>query len=97
MALTIESKHHLHTQLELIMDKEAATTMMEAIPPFDWSEVATKKDLQILKTELNATISNFAVSIRKDMADQTGRYIGWMIGLYAATVAAVTAIIQFAK
>lgn len=90
MALTIESKHHLHTQLELIMDKEAASTMMEIVAPFDWSELATKKDLQILKAELNESIAKSTEGLART-------FVGWMLTGNSILVAAFAAVVIFAK
>lgn len=87
MALTIESKHHLHTQLELIMDKEAAVTMMEAIPPFDWSEVALKNDIE-------SAIDKQTITFQKEIHDQTKSMIKWVIGGNSVLIAAFAAIMS---
>ncbi len=87
MALTIESKHHLHTQLELIMDKEAAVTMMEAIPPFDWSEVA-------LKNDIDSAIDKQTIAFQKEIHDQTKSMIKWVIGGNSVLIAAFAAIMS---
>jgi hypothetical protein len=98
VALSIESKHHLHTQLELIMDKDAAVTMMEAIPPFNWSEVALKKDIE---TAIGSAIDKQTIAFQKEIHDQTKNMIKWVIGgnslLVAAFAAIVSALVIFAK
>ena len=76
------------------MDKEAAATMMEAIPPFDWSEVVLKKDLDagflLMREETKAAIS-------QAMNQQTKTFVGWMFAGNSVLVAAFAAIVIFAK
>jgi disulfide bond formation protein DsbB len=105
VALTVESKHHLHTQLEKIMDKEASVTMMEAIPPFDWSEVALKKDIDATfattfashRAEINESIAQLTINLHKDMNSLSNRMVTWMITMNSATAAIIAAIVIFAK
>jgi hypothetical protein len=81
-------------QLEKIMDKEAAATMMEAFPPFDWSEVALKKDIadaiEISDVRMHAHIA-------KVMEKQTRAFAGWMFTGNSILIAAFAAIVIFAK
>lgn len=91
------------------MDKEAAVTMMEAIPPFDWSEVALKNDIEnsfaLAKAETKAAIDSAidkqTITFQKEIHDQTKNMIKWVIGgnslLIAAFAAIVSALVIFAK
>ncbi len=91
------------------MDKEAAVTMMEAIPPFDWSEVALKKDIENsfalakveTKTAIDSAIDKQTIEFQKEIHDQTKNMIKWVIGgnsmLVAAFAAIVSALVIFAK
>jgi hypothetical protein len=48
MAIDERARHHLFLRLEEHLGAEAATTLMEHLPPTGWSEVATKRDLDHL-------------------------------------------------
>lgn len=80
------------------MDKDAAVTMMEAIPPFDWSEVALKKDIEIA---IESAIDKQTIAFQKEIHDQTKTMIKWVIGgnslLIAAFAAIMSALVIFVR
>lgn len=76
------------------MDKDAAVTMMEAIPPFDWSEVALKSDIETAIAISDAKMKEFIATSQVKM---TKTFVGWMLTGMTILVAAVTAITMFAK
>ena len=76
------------------MEKEAAVTMMEAIPPFDWSEVALKKDID---AAFSLAREETKSAITQAMHDQTRTFVGWMFAGNSVLVAAFAAIVIFAK
>ena len=49
MVLDERSRHQLYLRLEAVLGPEAATTLMEHLPPTGWAEVATKRDQLILE------------------------------------------------
>jgi hypothetical protein len=44
MAIDERARHQLYLRLEEHLGAEAATTLMEHLPPAGWAEVATKRD-----------------------------------------------------
>lgn len=50
--MTNHEKKRLHLQADLIraIGEESTETLMTSLPPFDWSQVATKEDLRVLIT-----------------------------------------------
>lgn len=50
MAITEETRHHLHQRLEAVLGPEEAASLMEHLPPRGWGDVATKVDLDHLQT-----------------------------------------------
>ena len=91
------------------MDKEAAVTMMEAIPPFDWNEVALKNDIE---TAIDSAIDKQTIAFQKDIStltiafqqeihNQTKSMIKWVIGgnslLIAAFAAIMSALVIFVR
>ena len=63
MAITEESRRRLHRELTGVMGEEGATLVVEHLPPMDWTDLATKRDLADTKAELRAEIG----SVRGEM------------------------------
>jgi hypothetical protein len=53
MVLDERSRHQLYLRLEAVLGPEAATTLMEHLPPVGWADVATKRDLDALEQRLD--------------------------------------------
>src|SRR5437879_9111245 len=53
MVLDERSRHELYLRLEEVLGPEAATTLMEHLPPIGWADVATKRDLDSLEQRLD--------------------------------------------
>ncbi len=47
MVLDERSRHQLYLRLEGALGAEAATTLMEQLPPLGWADVAMKRDLDL--------------------------------------------------
>ena len=54
MAIDERARHELYLRLEQQIGAEAATTLMEYLPPVGWADVATKRDLDQLADRLRA-------------------------------------------
>ena len=52
MAVTEESRYRLFKQLEEIVGAEHSNTLMEHLPPVGWADVATKADIQALRSDM---------------------------------------------
>ncbi|MGI8425112.1 MAG: hypothetical protein ACR2M4_00625 [Actinomycetota bacterium] len=59
MAVDERSRHALHTKLQKVLGEEEAVTMMELVPPVGWGEVATKRDLDDLRSDFRDLKSDF--------------------------------------
>jgi hypothetical protein len=57
MSVSERARHQLFVKLEQMLGSEEATTLMEHLPPGGYTELATKQDLEVLKNELLAKIS----------------------------------------
>ena len=71
----------LYEKLIDVFGEEPAVTLMENLPPGGWDQVASKTDLQTLKTEVNAKMDvGFAkmdgqfAEIRGEFAKMDGRF-----------------------
>ena len=52
MVVDDRSRHDLYRRLEEVLGVEAATTLIEHLPPVGWADVATKHDLANLEDRL---------------------------------------------
>ena len=52
MAVTEESRYRLFKQLEDTLGAEHANTLMGHLPPVGWADVATKADIQSLRSDM---------------------------------------------
>jgi hypothetical protein len=72
MAITEETRHHLHQRLEQVLGPEEATTLMAHLPPVGWADVATRHDLDHLGTVLGLRIDRLetVMDVRFTAMDQ---------------------------
>ena len=52
MAVDERSRHDLYRRLEEVLGAEAATTLIEHLPPVGWADVATRHDLVALEQRM---------------------------------------------
>ncbi|MGI8983498.1 MAG: hypothetical protein ACR2HM_03030 [Acidimicrobiales bacterium] len=52
MAVDERSRHALYSRLEDVLGPDAATTLIEHLPPVGWADVATKGDLATLEERI---------------------------------------------
>ncbi len=52
MVVDERSRHALYRRLEEVLGPEAATTLIEHLPPVGWADVATKHDLATLEQRI---------------------------------------------
>ena len=64
MAIDERLRLSIHTQLTELLGSEEATALIEHIMPVPWHDVATKDDLQLMRTD----VENVRVELRADMA-----------------------------
>ena len=53
MVVDERSRHQLYRRLEEVLGSEAATTLIEHLPPVGWADVATKQDLAGLEERID--------------------------------------------
>ena len=64
MAITDKDRTRLYQYFEETMGEERATTLMDALPPVGWGDVATKADLEQLRLDTKKDLEG----LRKDVA-----------------------------
>jgi hypothetical protein len=63
MAIDEQSRHRLHAKLEELLGEVEAATLMEHLPPVGWSDVATKRDLELTSRHLDEMESRFDLKL----------------------------------
>jgi hypothetical protein len=93
MALDERSRRALYLRLEEALGADEADTLMEHLPPVGWADVATRRDLDMLRIELRAEIAQMAAQMTRGFAAQTRTTvlasIGSAIGVATLVLAAV--------
>jgi hypothetical protein len=100
MALDERSRHELFLRLEETLGPEAATTLMEHLPPVGWADVATKRDLDQTAALLRSDLNQFEHQMRAEFASVRGEFYKAMaeqtrtivLTALAANVGAVVAV-----
>ena len=71
MALDERARHHLYQRLEEQLGPEAASTLMEHLPPVGWADVATKRDLDHLSSDIERMGDQLRGEFYKAMTEST--------------------------
>jgi hypothetical protein len=85
MAISEESRHEMYVKLEEVLGARVAATMMEHLPPVGWADVATKRDLELLKLD-----------IRSELQGQINRLLLWLFPSMVTLVGLAFAAGKFA-
>lgn len=110
MPVTEVRRHKLYESLKTTLGEAEAETFMELIPPTDWTDLATKRDLadqQLVfkrdltevRTELKGDIAELRTELKSDIATVKGdllRTFGtWLFASQAGVVASVALLVGF--
>ncbi len=57
MVIDERTRHQMYLKLEEVLGREEAETMMGHLPPLGWGDVATKQDLELLRSDLGEKIA----------------------------------------
>ena len=69
---TEDDRHELRLALERRLGPGPAATLMELLPPVDWSEIARRSDIAELRAELKVDIADLRVELKSDIAELKG-------------------------
>lgn len=83
------SRHKLHDDLNDAIGEESAGTLMELLPAYPWHEIATRRDLDAARSEIDGKIdSAFGRVVAVNVAT--------MFGLAFAVATLVLAVLKIA-
>lgn len=69
MVVDERSRHELYRRLEEVLGSEAATTLIEHLPPVGWADVATTHDLSALEQRIDLRFDRVDETIRAAVSD----------------------------
>ena len=96
MALDERARHHLYLSLEEHLGPEAATTLMEHLPPTGWADVATKRDVDhladVTRLEFERAIEELRGDVHKALSEQTRTVVLTAVLANAGAVIAVAGV-----
>ncbi len=90
------ARHCLYQKLEEILGAEEAGTLMNHLPPAGLGDLATKADVQGLRTELQALEQRLTAEFRAQVEQAGRRLVMWMSCMVLATAALAFAAGRFA-
>ena len=95
--MTIDERHRhaLHEAARRTFGDEPAATLMEMLPPVGWADVATKRDLDLVRADFRAELATLDRDLTHAMMRLSNRLIMWFVGTGVAVVGA-TGLLQFA-
>ena len=73
MAIDEASRHQLHRDLERSLGSASATALMELLPPVGWADVATKRDLDMVRVEFKGELDAMEGRLRQEIGVLDGR------------------------
>ena len=86
MTITEQSRLNLYESMREHHGEEVAVTLMEMLPPVGWADIATKSDLEHLRSEIT-------LSFRAELEHALRRQGQWMVAtIFAAQVVLVGAM-----
>ncbi len=101
MIVSEADRHRLHSRLIEALGQDVADTLMEHLPPSGWADVATKRDLDLLRAELRGEIAElrgemalFRGDMRMEMANLLRAVVLSVAGMMLATIGSVAALIH---
>ena len=69
------SRHQLYRRLEEVLGAEAATTLIEHLPPVGWADVATRHDLMALEQRMELRFDRIDDRFARATAEGFGAFI----------------------
>lgn len=100
MAIDEQDRHELYTRLVETLGSGHARTLMEHLPPVGWADVATRRDLDALATdlrqELKAANHVTVATLRAEINAQTRLLFFSMLTVMLTAVALTFTAARFA-
>jgi hypothetical protein len=100
MSVNEHERHQLFTWFEEHMGSERAATMMSLLPPVGWGDVATRRDLDLIRRDLelleariDAKLDQVEARFEAKLGQHMRTFGTWLFASQAAVIAAVSVLI----
>ena len=106
MVVDERSRHELYRRLEEVLGPDAATTLIEHLPPVGWADVATRHDLAGLEQRMDLRFERVEERIKAGMFElratfehelraQTSTMVFAVVGVVLTMAALAFALARF--
>jgi hypothetical protein len=82
---TEAGRHRLYETAKEKLGEREAKELMELLPPVGWADVATKADVDQLRTELGAEMRTLSADLRAELHQGLASMQRWMVTALIAT------------
>lgn len=89
MSVDERTRHELHGRFEELLGPELASAFMSYLPPVGWADVATKRDLDALRTEIQLDLAREISGVRSDLAREISGVRSEMHSQFRSTIFAM--------
>lgn len=75
-------RQSLHSRLAELVGADETALLMNYLPPVGWADVATKRDLDVLRSEMGVLRAEMAVlrsDLQGEIKAQTTRILLWLV------------------
>ncbi len=86
MGVDESARHGLYSRLTEVIGPDHTETLMRHLPPTGWAEVATTRDLDLLRAEVHTDIAELRGEIHQLRADVADRFRHQTLALISAMV-----------
>ena len=100
MTIDYRNRDQLYRSAVEMLGREEADTLMASLPPMDWSEMATKSDLALLKTDLDLLrtdlddrFETFELRLMAQVDRSLRQQTQWMIGGLGAMAVSMLGVV----
>ena len=90
MSVSEHERLQLFSWFEEHMGSERAATMMSLLPPVGWGDVATRRDLDLLETRIDAKFDQVEARFEAKLGQVMRTFGTWLFASQAAVLAAVS-------
>ena len=74
MAIDEEARHALYRRLEEVLGQPHAATMIASLPPYPWSDFATKRDLEAVEARVTGRFDRLEGAMDRRFGEMDRRF-----------------------
>jgi hypothetical protein len=84
MTTVEDQRYRMHNAFREAHGEEVASVIMEHLPPAGWSHLATKQDIELVRTEMQV----LRAELKEEMHKSNVQNLRWTVGLVVLVQAA---------